>query len=59
MRKIIISEHVTPDGFAAGPNGEMEWIQLDDVMFDLVGTFTGKADMALYGMVTYKMMDSY
>jgi len=59
MRKIIISEHVSLDGFAAGPNGEMDWIKLDDSLFDLVGTFTDKADTALYGRVTYDMMDGY
>jgi len=59
MRKIIISEHVSLDGFTAGPQGEMDWIKLDDAMFDLVGTFTDKADTALYGRVTYEMMDSY
>ena len=34
MRKIIVSEHITLDGFVAGPNGEMDWIQFDDEMFD-------------------------
>ncbi|QEC66512.1 dihydrofolate reductase [Panacibacter ginsenosidivorans] len=59
MRKIIICLHTTLDGFVAGPNGEMDWIKLDDEMFDLVGTFTDKADTALYGRVTYEMMDNY
>ena len=59
MRKITIVEHVTVDGFVAGSNGEMDWIKLSGEMFDLVGEFTGKADTALYGRVTYEMMDSY
>ncbi len=59
MRKIILSLHTTLDGFVAGPKGEMDWIKLDDEMFDLVAEFTDKADMALYGRVTYEMMDSY
>ncbi len=59
MRKIILSLHTTLDGFVAGPNGEMDWIKLDDEMFDLVGNFTNEADTALYGRVTYQMMDSY
>ena|ERR1700712_2157899 len=59
MRKLIISEHVSLDGFMAGINGEMDWIQFDDVLFDLVGTYTDKADTALYGRVTYEMMDGY
>jgi dihydrofolate reductase len=59
MRKIILSLHTTLDGFVAGPNGEMDWIKLDAEMFDLVGGFTDDADTALYGRITYEMMDSY
>jgi len=59
MRKIVISLHTSLDGFVAGPHGEMDWIKLDDEMFDLVGTFTNEADTALYGRVTYEMMQSY
>ena len=59
MRKIIISLHTTLDGFVAGPAGEMDWIRFDDELFDFVGTFTQKADTALYGRVTYEMMEGY
>ena len=59
MRKIIVSEHVTLDGFVAGANGEMDWIKLDDVMFELVNEFTNEADIALYGRITYEMMEAY
>ena len=59
MRKIILSVHVSLDGFVAGPGGEMDWIKLDDEMFDLVGGFTNDADTALYGRVTWEMMDNY
>jgi dihydrofolate reductase len=59
MRKLILSLHTTLDGFVAGPNGEMDWIKLDAELFDLVGKFTDEADAALYGRVTYQMMNSY
>jgi len=59
MKKIIVSMHVTLDGFVAGPNGEMNWINLDAEMFDLVGEMTDNADTALYGRVTYEMMNGY
>jgi dihydrofolate reductase len=59
MRKIILHLHTSLDGFVAGPNGEMDWIRLDDQMFDLVGQLTGEADTALYGRVTWQMMDRY
>jgi Dihydrofolate reductase len=51
--------HTSLDGFVAGLNGEMDWIKFDDAMFDFVGTMTDQADTALYGRVTYQMMESY
>jgi dihydrofolate reductase len=43
----------------AGLKGEMDWIKVDDAIFDFVGTMTDQADSALYGLVTYQMMESY
>jgi dihydrofolate reductase len=51
--------HTSLDGFVAGLNGEMDWIKVDDEMFDFVATMTDQADTALYGRVTYEMMQSY
>jgi dihydrofolate reductase len=59
MRKIILSLHTTLDGFVAEPNGEMDWIKINNEIFDLVGNLTDEADTALYGRNTYEMMDSY
>ena len=59
MRNLIFFMHTSLDGFVAGPNGEMDWIYVDDEIFDFVPTLTEKADTALYGRVTYEMMQSY
>lgn len=59
MRKLVICLHVSVDGFVAGPNGEMDWIHVHDEIFDYAGYLTDEADIALYGRVTYQMMDSY
>ena len=59
MRKIVLSLHTSLDGFVAGPAGEMDWIKVNEEMFDLVGRFTDDADVALYGRITYEMMDGY
>ena len=59
MRNLIFFMHTSLDGFVAGLNGEMDWIKLDDDMFDFVGTMTDNADTALYGRVTYQLMESY
>lgn len=59
MRKVILFMHTTLDGFVAGPNGEMDWINVDDEMFDFAGKQTDQADTALYGRVTFEMMNGY
>ena len=51
--------HTSLDGYVAGTNGEMNWINIDDAMFDFVATMTDNADSALYGRITYEMMQSY
>ena len=47
------------DGFVAGPNGEMDWIKVDEEIFDYVGKRISGGDTALYGRVTYQMMENY
>lgn len=59
MRKIISFMHISLDGFVAGPNGEMDWIKVDEEIFDYVGKRIGKGDTALYGRTTYEMMEGY
>lgn len=51
--------HLSLDGFVAGPNGEMDWIKVDEEIFDHVGKRISGGDTALYGRVTYDMMESY
>ena len=59
MRKIISFMHMSLDGFVAGPNGEMDWIKVDEEIFDYVGNRISEGDTALYGRVTYQMMEDY
>ena len=51
--------HISLDGFVAGPNGEMDWIKVDEEIFDYVGKRISEGDTALYGRVTYQMMENY
>lgn len=51
--------HISLDGFVAGPHGEMNWIKVDEEIFDFVGKRIGQSDTALYGRVTYQMMENY
>jgi dihydrofolate reductase len=59
MRKLISFMHISLDGFVAGPNGEMDWIKVDEEIFDHVGKRISEGDTALYGRVTYQMMEDY
>ena len=59
MRKIISFMHISLDGFVAGPNGEMDWIKVDEELFDFVGNRIREGNTSLYGRVTYQMMESY
>jgi dihydrofolate reductase len=59
MRSLVFFMHASLDGFVAGTKGEMNWITVDDEIFDFVKTMTDQADTALYGRVTYQMMEAY
>lgn len=59
MRKIISFMHISLDGFVAGLNGEMDWIKVDEEIFDHVGKRIGEGDTALYGRKTFQLMESY
>ncbi|MEO5782607.1 MAG: dihydrofolate reductase family protein [Ginsengibacter sp.] len=59
MRKLILFMHTSLDGFVAGPKGEMDWILVGEEMFDYAAQQTHEADTALYGRVTYQIMQSY
>ena len=59
MRKIISFMHISLDGFVAGLNGEMDWIKVDEEIFDHVGKRVSEGDTALYGRITFEMMESY
>lgn len=59
MRKIVAFMHVSLDGFVAGINGELNWVNLDNELFDFIGARIAKTDTALYGRLTYQMMEAY
>ncbi len=46
MRSLILHMHISLDGFVAGLNGELNWITINEEIFDFVGMMTDKADTA-------------
>src|SRR5438128_7712790 len=61
VRKIIVSMRVTLDGFIAGPNGEMDWMEefLDEALANYESELQKMVDTTLFGRVTYEGFESY
>jgi dihydrofolate reductase len=59
MRNLVLFMHVSLDGFVAGPGGEMDWINVNEELFDFVAARINAGNTALYGRVTWEMMESY
>lgn len=59
MRKIIFLMHASLDGYVADSNGEMDWIVYDKEVEQYSHDLHATTDAAIYGRVTYQMMESY
>ena len=59
MRKLILFMHVSLDGFVANSKKAIDWVKVDEEIFDYSNKFIENSDTALYGRVTYQMMEAY
>jgi dihydrofolate reductase len=59
MRKLVVVEHVSLDGFLATPDGGIGWVHVDDEIWDFVEPAITACDTAIYGRKTYEMMAAY
>ena len=61
VRKIIVSMRVTLDGFIAGLNEEMDWMEeyFDEALADYESKLQKTVDTTLFGRVTYQGFESY
>ena len=59
MGKLVLFMHVSLDGYASGPNGEMDWIVIDQEIFDYGAQRILSTNTALYGRKTFEMMEGY
>jgi dihydrofolate reductase len=59
MRKVIVSNLASVDGFFEGPNRELDWHLADDEFFAYAKEMLRNADALLFGAVTYRMMAAY
>jgi dihydrofolate reductase len=58
MRKIIMLNRISIDGFFAGPNGEIDWF-IHDPEVDKAAHEMMNPDTLLFGRETYQMFESY
>lgn len=59
MRKIISMIHLSLDGFAAGPNDELDWISYDDELEQYAHSLHAMTDAVIWGRRTYQGMAEY
>jgi dihydrofolate reductase len=59
MGNLVSFMHMSLDGYVAGLNGEMDWIHIDEGIFDYIAERIGATDCALYGRKTFQMMEGY
>jgi dihydrofolate reductase len=59
MRKIIVSNMVSLDGYFAGLNGEIDWHVVNDEFLRDAVTLLNAMDTILFGRITYEGMAEY
>ena len=59
MRKVISMIHLSLDGFAAGPNDELDWIAYDDELEQYAHSLHATTDAVIWGRRTYEGMAGY
>jgi len=59
MRKLIVSNLVSLDGFISGPNGEIDWFGWDKELESYSKEQLGSMGTILFGRVTYELMVGY
>ncbi len=59
MRKVIVSNLISLDGFIAGPKGEIDWFGWDKELESYSKEQLGSMGTILFGRVTYELMAGY
>ena len=59
MRKLIMFNFMSLDGFFEGPGRELDWHNVDDEFNEFAIEQTGTAGVLIFGRTTYEMMAGY
>jgi len=59
MRRLIVSNLMSLDGFFEGPNKNIDWFMVDEEFFEYAKEMLCAADTLLFGRATYEHMAGY
>ena len=59
MKKLIVSNWISLDGYISGPNGELDWILGDGQLAEYETTLMQQVDTTLFGRKTYEQLSQY
>ncbi|AZN98332.1 dihydrofolate reductase [Mesorhizobium sp. M9A.F.Ca.ET.002.03.1.2] len=59
MRKLIIWNMVTVDGFFEGPDRDISWFVFEEELENYIRETQEKADTLIFGRLTYELMAAY
>jgi dihydrofolate reductase len=59
MRRVIVSNLASLDGFFEGVNKELDWHVVDEEFFEYAKDMLRTADTLLFGAATYEVMAAY
>jgi dihydrofolate reductase len=59
MRRIIVFDHVTVDGYFAAEDGNLDWVVSDEELTQSNLQNMAEADTILFGRRTYEMFESF
>ncbi|MEO8710798.1 MAG: dihydrofolate reductase family protein [Parafilimonas sp.] len=59
MRKIIVSNLMSIDGYFEGMNQDLSWFMVDEEFFEYARNLLQEVDTILFGRITYEHMAAY
>lgn len=59
MRKLVLIVHTSLDGFVAGTKGELSGFEAGEENLAFVAELTGEVDAALFGRISYQLLDGF
>jgi dihydrofolate reductase len=59
MRKLIVFNLMTLDGYIAGPDGDISWHMVDQEFEELAIAAANSGNILIFGRITYELMASF